>query len=181
MEERRGQGIRMSDIAKAAGITRQALYLHFASRTELLVATVRYIDDAQGLEKHLKRYRAAESGADMIDAFVDFWANYIPVIYGIAKALLAVYDTDEAAAEAWRDRMNDIKNSCRKMVEVLAKESNLNPLLSQKEATDLFATLLSVRNWEQLTVENGWSIKQYVKHMQRLIKRMLVKGEFIKK
>ena len=33
MEKRRGQGVLMKDIAEAAGVSRQALYLHFGSRT----------------------------------------------------------------------------------------------------------------------------------------------------
>jgi len=36
MEDRRGQGVRMGDIAKAAGISRQAIYLHFDTRTALM-------------------------------------------------------------------------------------------------------------------------------------------------
>ncbi len=35
LEEKAGSGVRMSDIARQAGISRQAVYLHFASRTEL--------------------------------------------------------------------------------------------------------------------------------------------------
>ena len=174
MEEKRGRGVRMSDIAKAAGITRQALYLHFASRTDLLVATTRYIDEARGLEKRLIPWRSAVSGVEMIDAFVEFWANYIPEIYGLAKALLAVYDTDEAAAEAWHDRMDAIKNACQRMVERLIEEDRLTAELTKNEAVSLFSTLLSVRNWEHLTVDNSWSNKQYINHMQTLLKRTLV-------
>jgi AcrR family transcriptional regulator len=39
MEERRGQGVRMRDIAEEVGISRQAVYDHFGSRAKLLVAT----------------------------------------------------------------------------------------------------------------------------------------------
>jgi AcrR family transcriptional regulator len=39
MEERRGQGVRMRDIADAATLSRQAVYDYFGSRTKLLVAT----------------------------------------------------------------------------------------------------------------------------------------------
>jgi AcrR family transcriptional regulator len=39
MEERRGQGVCMRDIADAAGLSRQAVYDYFGSRTKLLVAT----------------------------------------------------------------------------------------------------------------------------------------------
>jgi len=36
--------------------------------------------------------------------------------------------------------------------------------------------VLSVRNWEQLTIESGWSQDRYVGGMQELLKRALVQG-----
>ena len=44
------KAIRMADIAKAAGVSRQALYLHFPSRAELLVATTRHIDKVKNVD-----------------------------------------------------------------------------------------------------------------------------------
>jgi hypothetical protein len=35
--------------------------------------------------------------------------------------------------------------------------------------------MLSIRNWEQLTTECGWSTNQYVSRMQELLKRTLVR------
>jgi hypothetical protein len=36
--------------------------------------------------------------------------------------------------------------------------------------------MLSIRNWEQLTIECGWSTGLYVGRMQKLLKRTLVQG-----
>ena len=41
--EEGGSSVRMADIAKAAGISRQAVYLHFPTRAELLVAVTRHL------------------------------------------------------------------------------------------------------------------------------------------
>ena len=62
LEKHRGRGVRMGDIAKAAGISRQAVYLHFASRTELLVAATKYLDEILDVDHRLAPSRAAESG-----------------------------------------------------------------------------------------------------------------------
>jgi len=35
---------------------------------------------------------------------------------------------------------------------------------------------LSVRNWEHLTIECGWSTSQYIASMQTLLKRTFVRG-----
>jgi len=176
MEERRGQEVRMSDIAKAAGVSRQAVYLHFISRTELMVATTHYIDQVRGLEERLQRYRAATDGVEILDEFVEFWGNYIREIYGIAKALLAVRETDEAAAAAWKDRMDAVRSGCRKAIDTLHRDGMLAQKWAPDEAVELMWTLLSIHNWEHLTMECGWSTSRYVGRMQKLLKRTFVKG-----
>lgn len=177
MEEQRGQGVRMSDIARAAGVSRQALYLHFSSRTDLLVATTRYGDEVRGLDERLRRWRAATAGVELLAAFIEFWGNYIPEIYGIAKALLMVRETDEAASVAWNDRMNSVRGGCRHTIEALQRDGRLAPEWTLDEATDLLWTMLSVRNWEQLTSECGWTTGEYIERMQRLAKRIFVQGQ----
>ena len=174
-EERRGQGVRMRDIAEAAGVSRQAVYLHFGSRAELMVDTVRYGDEVLGRDERLGRYRAATTGVELLDAYVEFWGNYIPEIYGIAKALLEARETDEAAAAAWDDRMGSVRERCRNIIETLHRDGMLVPEWSLEEAVDMMWTMLSIRNWEQLTIECGWSTGQYVARMQKLLKRTFVR------
>lgn len=53
LESMGGRGVRMGDIAKAAGISRQAVYLHFTSRTELLVAATKYLDELLDVDRRL--------------------------------------------------------------------------------------------------------------------------------
>jgi AcrR family transcriptional regulator len=176
MEERRGRGVGMRDVAEAAGISRQAVYLHFGSRAELMVATARYGDRVLGLEERKRRFVAAKGGVESLEAYVEFWCNYIPEIYGVASALLEVRETDEAAAAAWDDRMAAVRESCRETIEALHRDGTLAPEWSLEQATDLLWTMLSIRNWEQLTIERGWTTRQYVGQMQVLTKRAFVRG-----
>ncbi len=164
----------MHDIAEAAGVSRQAVYDHFGSRAKLLVATTHYVDEVRGLKERRHRFQAATTGVEHLEAYVEFWGNYIPEVYGIARALLAARETDEAAAAAWDDRMGAVRESCRITIEALHRDGMLAPELSRDEAIDLMWTMLSIRNWEQLTIECGWSISQYVGRMQKLLKRALV-------
>ena len=175
MEERQGQGVRISDVAAAAGVSRQAVYLHFASRAELMVATARYGDKVRGLDERLRRYRAVTTGVERLEAFVEFWGNYIPEIYGIARALLAARETDEAVAAAWNDRMGVVYEACRNIIERLHRDGTLAPGWPCNEAADLLWTMLSIRNWESLTIERGWSTSRYVGLMQELTKRTFVR------
>jgi AcrR family transcriptional regulator len=176
MEEHRGKGVRMRDVAEAAGISRQAVYDNFGSRAKLLVETTHYVDEVRGLEERRRHFREATTGVGHLEAYVEFWGNFIPEVYGMAKALLAVRETDEAAAAAWDDRMGAVRESCRTTIEALHRDGMLAPEWSRDVAVDLMWTMLSIRNWEQLTTECGWSTNQYVSRMQKLLKRTLVGG-----
>lgn len=174
LEAQGGQGVRMGDIAKATGISRQAVYLHFASRTELLVATTRYLDQQLDVDSRLAASRAATSGVQRLVLFIETWGNYIPEIYGVAKALMLAQTTDEAAAAAWRDRMAAVRDGCRAAVEAIHADHHLATGWTPEQATDALWTLLSVSNWEALTRDCGWSNQQYVERMQQMAARILL-------
>jgi AcrR family transcriptional regulator len=167
-------GVRMSDIAKQADVSRQTLYLHFKSRSELLVATTHYLDDLKGGQERLGPSRAAESGVERLDAFIEAWTSYIPDLYGAARTLLAMRETDQAAAAAWDERMNDMREGCEAAINALRRDGTLSPEYSVREATDILWTLLSVRNFEQLTLECHWSQSRYTQALKSIAQRLFV-------
>jgi AcrR family transcriptional regulator len=175
MEERNGLGVRMSDVAGMAGVSRQAVYDHFGSRADLMVATVRYGDTVLGLDERLRSYRAAISGTERLGAFVEFWGNYVPEIHGIARALLSARENDEAVAAAWDDRMGVVYEACRNIVERLHRDGTLASGWSLDEAADVLWTMLSIRSWESLVLERGWPVSRYVGRMQELTRRAFVR------
>jgi AcrR family transcriptional regulator len=176
MQENRGTGAKMQDIAKTAGISRQALYLHFESRAELLIGATRYLDDQLGADQKYAAVKKSVGGVERLDALIEFWGKYVPGIYGIAKALIASKETDQAAKAAWDDRMEAVMNLCRDVVKLLKDEGNLSDDWSAKDATQFLWTLLSIPNWEQLTIDCGWSVNKYVSSMQVLAKRSFTKN-----
>ena len=168
------RAVRMSDIAKAAGISRQALYLHYPSRADLLVATVRHVDEVKKVDDRLVASRTAASGRERLDAFIAAWGSYIPEIHGVSIALRAMADSDEEAARAWEDRMQALRHGCAAAVRALAADGALSPDLAEDRATDLLWALLSVEAWERLVRGCGWSQESYVTQTQRLARRALV-------
>ena len=174
LETSQGTGVRMTDIAKQAGITRQALYLHFSTRAELLIATTHYLDELKGVEERLLPSRTAKTGSERLATFIDAWGNYILEIYGIAKALIAMQDSDVAAAKAWHERMQDMREGCEAAINALYSDNKLSNRYTPEQATDILWTMLSVSNWEQLTIECGWSQEQYIKELQSLARLIFV-------
>ena len=175
MEERRGLGVRMSDIAKAAGVSRQAVYLHFENRINLLSATTKYVDKINGLEDRLKAVSDADSAVGMLDAYIDVWGNYLPEIHGLAGALFSVRETDDAAEMAWEECMSSHRAGCAEIIAALKSEGKLADGWSDSAATDMLSTILSFQTWEQLTSECGWPTSQYIEAMKTTLRRTLVK------
>lgn len=166
--------VRMSDIANSAGISRQALYLHFANRTELLIETTHYIDRVKNVDRRLARSRHASSGLERLEAYIDAWGNYIPEIYGVANALMVMGVTDDGARLAWEGRLAAVRAGCEVIVTTLSREGQLSQRLSPSEATDVLCAHLSVETWWYLCDRSGWSQTRYVEAMQQTLKAMLL-------
>lgn len=165
---------RMGDIAKAAGISRQALYLHFPSRTDLLVATARYLDEFHDVDLRLQASRAATNGIERLDAFIAAWGNYIPKVHGVACAFIAMMPTDDAAAAAWKDRQRAVRQGCKAAVLALSRDGSLYAEWDVTCATDWLWAHLSVENWERLVRDCGWEQDHYVETIQRIARQVLV-------
>ena len=166
--EKRIEKNRMSDIAKAVGISRQALYLHYPTRAELLIATTKHIDTVKKVNQRLELSRTAGSGVERLHFFIKAWGGYIPEIHGISVALRNMRKNDKAAAEAWDDRMQAVRHGCQAAVVEIAKDGKLKFDLSEQIATDILWTLLTIENWEKLVINCGWLQSAYEEKMIEL-------------
>jgi len=173
-DPKRGAGVRMTDIARAAGISRQALYLHFPTRADLLIAATHHLDAIKGSDDRLAPSRAAATGLERLDAFIEAWGAYIPEVYGVGKALMAMSDSDEAADTAWRQRMQDMREGCEAAIEDLDRDGMLALAFTREQATDLLWTMLSIRSWESLTIDCGWSQSDYTRSLKHAARRIFV-------
>lgn len=173
LEEGDGKGVRMSDIAKSADVSRQTLYLHFGSRAELLIAVTRYADELHDVATRYAVVEATTTANDHLDALIQFWGHHVSAIYYVAQALWADRDPDGAAAAAWEDRMEAIRSGCQAAVTAIEKENLLDPMWDLETGTDCLFSLLSIRTWVILTRDCGWSIGEYIERQQAIARRTL--------
>jgi hypothetical protein len=87
---------------------------------------------------------------------------------------LRTRDTDEASAAAWDGCMSGLRSVCQETIEALYHEGILAAEWSTSEAIEMFWTAISINNWEQLTIECGWTSDQYISRMKSLLKRTFV-------
>lgn len=164
----------MSDIAKKSGISRQAVYLHFPTRAELLIAVTYYLDGIHDSEGRLKAARQATTGLERLDAYIEAWIGYLPHIYGTVNALLSMSDVDEAAKKAVDQRMYHVRDACKTTILALEKDGHLQRELGIEQATDMLWTMMSVKAWEQYSFACGWSQEECISRLKYMTRKVLV-------
>lgn len=173
--EREGAAaVRLADVAKQAGVSRQAVYLKFGSRVGLFVALVAYIDEVGRTGEQAARWRSAETGEAKLEAFLEWWNGYVPQIRPVANALLAERARDAAAGAAWQSRMEALHRATHYVVAALAKEGTLAPGWRVPEAADWLWGLVSIQLRETMA-ERGWSRRRYADRLRRVVRAALLR------
>jgi AcrR family transcriptional regulator len=169
IESRGGADVTMAEIARAAGVSRQAIYLHFADRADLLLAVVRHVDERRGLPEEVRKIVEAPSATTALEEMVSVQARMNPRVWAVARAIDAVRRRDPEVERSWQDRLVNRLRGCREIVARLAREGNLRPGLGEPEAADLLWSITSLRSWEDLVLERGWTAEQYRRRVTALL------------
>ena len=170
----RGSKLKLSEVADRAGVSRQAVYLHFGDRTGLLLALVQYMDETLELSDSLARIFEAESGAEVIARTMALHSSFNAAIDPVAMMLEAAQYDDTALGAAWRDRMRFRHAVHRKIVQRIADLGELAGAWNPDTAADLFYAISLPGPWRELTREFGWDEGRYVGAMTMLLERALL-------
>jgi AcrR family transcriptional regulator len=170
---RGGADVTLADVARAARVSRQALYLHFADRAALFLALVRHADERRGLAAAVQPIVDAPDGVAALREMVAMQARLNPKIWPLARTFESVRRQDEAAERSWQDRLEGRLQGCRLGVARLAREGTLRRGLKPAVAADLLWTLTSLRTWEDLVLQRGWSAEQYEKRLGDVLRLVL--------
>jgi AcrR family transcriptional regulator len=177
LKERGVDTTRMEDIAHEAGISRRAIYLHFATRTDLFLALVAWIDEREGLPALKAHVLEAPDAIQAVNRAVVMQAKHNPHIDRIAAVLEAAQARDAAAAAAWQDRLQDRYEGCLALSLWLQRDGLLVEGWSVVEATDFLWSMTSLRVWRDLVEVRGWSAEAYTARLQGLLQSMLVRPQ----
>ena len=161
-----GAPLNMSALAKASGISRQALYLHFPDRASLLVALVDFVDAREDLDAELETVRAAPDGPSRLRAALEMQARRNPRIIALARSIDAARRGDTASNQAWTDRHDGRYHGAAAITAMLRAEGHVDPSWSDADATALLWELTSIRVWDDLVNDRGLTPERYVAMMQ---------------
>jgi len=162
LTEKQGAVPSMSALARAVGISRQALYLHFPDRAQLLLAFVASLDDREQLQAWIAAMREASDAAGQIRAWARMQARRNPNFAAAARALDDTRHADPAAAAAWADRTGNRMAGAIRITERLSAEGQLDPTWAPAEAAALLWELTSFRVWDDLVNDARIAPDRYV-------------------
>lgn len=175
LEETPGAGVSMSQIATRAGVSRQALYLHFADRTTLFLDVSRMADTEARTPARQRRVDEAPSGREALRETIALQAWLKPHLRGIATALDVLRRTDPAADAAWKEREHARLGRCEEVVKRLYDEGDLAARWRVATAAQCLWAVTSQRVWDDLVVDQGWSSARYRAHLTELLEAALLR------
>lgn len=152
----------MSEVARATGISRQALYLHFPDRSALLLALVEHVDARENLAGEIAVVQAAATGAAEVRAWIEMQARRNPRIAVLARALDQSRHEDDSTTVAWRDRTANRMRAATAIVQRLRREGGVHRSWITGEAATILWELASFRVWDDLVNEAGMAPERYV-------------------
>jgi AcrR family transcriptional regulator len=174
--KRKRLDVGQAEIAAAAGVSRQTVYLAFGNRAGLLTAMVRHRDTQSDHVARLSGvHQLSRIGVSEFRAYLDTWLEYLQLVYPVAILLDAAALTDPDAASAWDDRMKGaFLAGLIRMFSQLAKNGDLNPDWSAEQAAQLAWSLLQPSSVRQLMTGCSWSAADFRRSRLQLIQSALL-------
>ena len=174
LTQRGYHGVGVEEVARDAGLSRQAVYLHFKSKAALVVAMAQYEDEVTGTAELLRPVAEAPTASEALDRGVAAYGAIEPLIHDVASVLYAARRSDPAAEAAWQDRMAFRRGNIRRVMEALQREGLLADGWTVDEAADFVSALLSLHTYEYLARERGWTIERLVSRLTTILHSTLV-------
>jgi AcrR family transcriptional regulator len=175
--EERGYDVGLGEIGKRAGISRQAVYLHFASKAQLLTELVTWVEEQADLGALLAPVWAASTGEQALRALIDAGAAFEPQIHTLARVTEHARDHDATINAIVADRMQRRYDGMRGVVARIAAEDRLAHGWDIDTAAAFVWALTAPAAFHLLVVERGWTPQHWAHHTYRLLHGALIRPD----
>jgi AcrR family transcriptional regulator len=164
----------MASVAEHAGVTRRSVYLHFATRTELITALYGYVNETGELAASLEKVWQAPDAATALDEWAHHLARCHTQLIPFGRAFQRVRGTDPDAEHYWDLIMRQWRRSCRRLAEWLEADRRLAAPWTAATAADMLWALMSFDVLEALVVDRRWSPKKFARKLSTLLRSTFV-------
>jgi AcrR family transcriptional regulator len=174
LEEQGPAALTMGAAATRAGVTRRSVYLHFASRAELLVALYDHVLSAEGLDESLRPALEATDPVVALDEFAAHLGRLRPRVRAVATAIQQQRRSDPDFAAHWEVVSRDQRGVCGRLIDGLHRAGRLAPPWTVDTGADLLWALMAGDVVDNLTIDRGWSFDAYAARMAVVFRSVFV-------
>jgi AcrR family transcriptional regulator len=174
LEEHGPTALTMGATAERAGVSRRSVYLHFATRADLLVALFDHVYEVERLGDSVRPVVATPDPVAALGEFAAHLGRIRPRVRAVATAIQRQRRNDPDFAAHWDVVARDQRRICRHLIKALHREGLLADSWTIATATDMLWALMSGDLMDNLTIDAGWSINKYVDHMTTLMRAVFV-------
>lgn len=168
LEENRGV-VSMAEVASHAGVTRQLLYVHFASRADLLAEVLSMVDAEVRTPALQALVDDAPDGRDALRQAVRVQGRIKPRIDGLVSAVDHARLRDPDLAKAWQEREQARLDRLSRVVSRLEDESLLREEWTVATAARSAWAATSQHSWQALVRDGDWTTRRWVGHVSQLL------------
>ncbi len=161
-EEHGYYGAGLGAVAKQAGVSRQAIYLHFPSKAELLTDLHLHIfatDVVPVIERH--PITDEMTGLHALDATIAIDVEVASKVWRIHEALTTARRQHPEVEETLRPREEARYGDLLVLGRRLEREGTLPRNIRAGSFADMLWGLGGVGTYRSLVIERGWSLDQY--------------------
>ena len=164
--ERGFDGVGLEAVAEASGVSRQAIYDKFGTKSGLLLEMTRRLEARIGIPQAVGTLNGNADGETRLAALFRLNATSEPAVAPFIRVVYAARLHDATAEELWRSRMSARHAAMRGVVMQLDRERRLRPGLSIDRATDILWSLINPLHYDNLVNSRGWSGSEYAEHLE---------------
>lgn len=170
----KGIKVTVKDVADAAGVSRQMVYQYFHTRSGLLIALTRQLDENSGIKERF--YEAIEivAPSQRLSACLLIWFGHIEDLQVLANEFIRNRRSDPDAESAYTDRAADVKIWFSDLFFSLKEDNALKQGVHIKDAVDITFTIISPQVYELLHVDQQWPHGKIVDHLCDIISRTVM-------
>jgi AcrR family transcriptional regulator len=173
--EREGvAALTMASVAESAGVTRRAVYLHFATRADLLTALYEYVNESADINTSLQAVWLVPDAVTAVDEWAQHLARCHTTLLPVGRAFQRVRGTDPDAGHYWDLVTRQWRKSCRRLAERLAADGRLAAPWTVETAADMLLALMSFDVLDTLVVDRRWSRKRLARRLSVLLQSTFV-------
>jgi AcrR family transcriptional regulator len=159
----------MAAVAERAGVTRRAVYLHFATRAELVTALFSRLAETEDIGASLQRVWDRPDAASALAEWGRHLGRTHPRILPVMLAAERARHADPDAAALWHAGQQRWLAGARRLAGWLAREERLAPPWTAATAADMIWSLMSPDLLSRLINDRRWSPRRTGDHFAGLL------------